>query len=368
MSVKLFEIIHEIERVAPPSLQESYDNSGLLVGDKQSIITQALLCLDCTEAIVDEAIAKKCNLIIAHHPLIFSGLKRLTGQNDVQRAVIKAIQNNITIYACHTNLDNVLRSGVNEKIAEKLHLSQLSVLEPKTGLLVKLGVYVPPSHFTAVQDALFTAGAGNIGNYGECGFSFEGQGTFTPMEGSNPYSGSLGKRETGDEMRLEVVFMKWQTSEMMQVLREAHPYEEVAYDLVTLNNEVVGYGSGAVGMLPKEMSKSEFLAHLKDKMELEVVKHTEFFGENIRKVAVCGGAGSFLINAAKSAQADVYITSDIKYHEFFAAEKQLMICDIGHFESEKYTIDLFSEILSKKFRNFATIFAQTNTNPIQYYR
>lgn len=368
MSVKLFEIIRELERIAPLKLQESYDNCGLLVGNEQSEIGSALLCLDCTEEIIDEAIAKKCDLVIAHHPLIFSGLKKITGQNDIQRTVLKAIQNGIAIYACHTNLDNVLYNGVNGKIAQKLELKDLTVLDSKPDLLMKLGLYVPSSHFSVVQEALFSAGAGNVGNYSECSFSFEGQGTFKSLEGSQPFSGSLNQRETGSEMRLEVVCMHWQLNHVIQKMFDAHPYEEVAYDVVVLKNKVNGFGSGAVGLLPKEMSKIDFLKFLKDKMQLEVIKHTEFFGDNIRKVAVCGGSGAFLIGAAKSAQADVYITSDVKYHEFFGAEKQLMICDIGHFESEKFTIELFSEILSKKFPNFATIFAQTNTNPIQYYR
>lgn len=368
MSVKLFQIIHEIEAIAPPYLQESYDNSGLLVGNKNQEIHQALVCLDCTEAIVDEAIAKNCNLIIAHHPLIFGGLKRLVGQNDVQRAVVKAIQHNIALYACHTNLDNVLKLGVNEKIAQKLELEHLKVLQPKKNILQKLTVFVPTKNAQDLLEALFAAGAGNIGNYSECAFSFEGQGSFRPNEGSNPTIGELGQREVLAETQIEVVFPIWKSQGVLNKMFEIHPYEEVAYQLVTLENEVAEFGSGVVGVLKNSMLKEDFLNHLKQKMELDVIKHTEFFGDEIRKVAICGGAGAFLIQRAKSVNADVYISSDIKYHEFFGAEQQLMICDIGHFESEKYTIDLIMDILSKKFTNFATIFAQTNTNPIQYYR
>lgn len=368
MSVKLFQIIHEIESIAPLYLQESYDNSGLLVGNKNQEIHQALVCLDCTEAVIDEAIAKNCNLIIAHHPLIFGGLKRLVGQNDVQRAVVKAIQHNIALYACHTNLDNVLKQGVNEKIAHKLELNHLKVLQPKKNILQKLSVFVPTDNAQILTDALFAAGAGNIGNYSECGFSQEGQGSFKPNDGSKPTIGQLGKREVLKEMKIEVVFPAWKASEILSAMFDVHPYEEVAYQLMTMENTVDEFGSGVVGELANSMSKIDFLNHLKEKMELDVFKHTEFFGVEIKKVAICGGAGAFLIQRAKSVNADVYISSDIKYHEFFDAEKQLMICDIGHFESEKYTIDLIMDILSKKFPNFATIFAHTNTNPIQYYR
>lgn len=368
MSVKLFQIIHEIESIAPLYLQESYDNSGLLVGNKNQEIHQALVCLDCTEAVIDEAIARNCNLVIAHHPLIFGGLKRLVGQNDVQRAVVKAIQHNIALYACHTNLDNVLKQGVNEKIAQELELNQLKVLLPKKNILQKLTVFVPTESAQNLMDALFAAGAGNIGNYSECGFSHEGQGSFKPNDGANPTIGELGRREVLTETKIDVVFPAWKSSEILSAMFDAHPYEEVAYQLVTLENEVHQFGSGVVGELMNSMSKIDFLNHLKEKMDLEVIKHTEFFGTEIKRVAICGGSGAFLIQRAKAVNADVYISSDIKYHEFFDAEKQLMICDIGHFESEKYTIDLIMEILSKKFPNFATIFAQTNTNPIQYYR
>jgi len=368
MSLKLFEIIREIESIAHVSLQESYDNSGLLVGNKDSDIMSALICLDCTEAIVDEAIAKNCNLIIAHHPLIFGGLKRLVGQNDVQRAVVKAIQHNVAIYACHTNLDNVLNQGVNGKIAEKLSLNHTQVLLPKEQILKKLEVFVPTDSAEKVKNAIFDAGAGEIGNYSECSFSHEGQGSFRPNEGANPTIGVVGERELVQEVKIEVVFPKWLMGNVLQAMFTAHPYEEVAYQILSTENTIKHFGSGVVGTLDEPMEETQFLQYLKEKMELDVFKHSALTGRKVQKVAVCGGAGSFLIGTAKARNADVYITSDVKYHEFFDAENQLILCDIGHFESEKYTIELIMEILSKKFPNFATIFAQTNTNPIQYYR
>ena len=368
MSLKLFEIIHELEAIAHPSLQESYDNSGLLVGDKNAVIHAALVCLDCTEDVVNEAIEKKCNLIIAHHPVIFGGLKKLIGENDVQKVIVKAIQHNISIYACHTNLDNVLNQGVNGKIAQKLGLKDCSVLQPKHNLLQKLEVFVPHENAQALKTALFEAGAGKIGNYSDCSFSSEGQGSFKPNIGAKPTIGSIDDLEHVSETKIEVVFPKWKSNNVITAMLEAHPYEEVAYQLLNTENRINGYGSGVVGILENPMSETDFLHYLKEKMELDVFKHTHFTGRTVSKIAVCGGAGAFLIGKAKSVCADVYVTSDIKYHEFFEAEKQLILCDIGHFESEKFTIELIIEVLSKKFPNFATIFAQTNTNPIQYYR
>jgi dinuclear metal center YbgI/SA1388 family protein len=368
MSLKLIEIIREIESVAPLLLQESYDNSGLLIGDVNMEIHSALICLDCTEAVVDEAIKKGCNLIVAHHPVIFGGLKKLVGQNEVQRVVVKAIQHHLAIYACHTNLDNVLSNGVNGKIAQKLDLQNNQVLLSKEQLLYKLEVFVPTEHAQTLKQALFAAGAGSIGNYSECSFSFEGQGSFRPQEGANPTLGQVGDLEHVNEMKIEVVFPKWLKSKVLNAMFFAHPYEEIAYQVLSTENSIGGYGTGVVGTLKHPMTEREFLAYLKDKMELDVFRYTRFTGKEIKKVAICGGSGAFLIGKAKAENADVYISADIKYHEFFDAENQLLICDIGHFESEKYTIELIIEIISKKFPNFATIFAETNTNPIQYYR
>ena len=366
MKPTVLEISQALEAVAPLWLQESYDNSGLLIGDKQKPVTAALLCLDVTDSILDEAIAKGCNMIIAHHPLIFGGIKRLTGENEVQRCIIKAIQNNISVYACHTNIDNMLRQGVNQKIAQRLLLHDTRVLQPKDGTLLKLQIYVPHDCMDAVKEAVFNAGAGYIGNYSECSFSTEGIGTFTPMAGANPAEGELGTPYSSNEMKLEVMVPTWNKGAVEKAFKDAHPYEEVAHEWIPIQNTAWQFGSGAIGVLPKPMSKPMFLEYLKEKMELKAVKFTVSADTPIAKVAVCGGSGSFLINAAKAAGAQAFITSDIKYHEFFQADSSLLLCDIGHFESEKYTMELFSEILSEKFPNFATIFAETVTNPIDY--
>jgi dinuclear metal center YbgI/SA1388 family protein len=368
MMLRIHEIMSAFEQIAPLRLQESYDNSGLIVGDPQREVKKALLCLDSTEAVVDEAIAKGCDIIIAHHPIVFGGLKRFTGANYVQRAVVKAIRHDIAIYACHTNLDNVLRGGVNERIAQQLGVEVSGVLRPMESALMKLGVYVPLTHAERLKEALFAAGAGHIGFYDECSFSVEGQGSFRPIEGANPTLGSVGIRESVEEARIEVLVPVWLKGAVSKAMVEAHPYEEVAHDWVVLNNVSREYGAGVVGELPVAMDKAAFLQQLKSRMGLDVVKHTKCDVTQVRRVAICGGAGSFLIGDALRAGVDAFVTSDVKYHEFFDAEEKLLLCDIGHYESEKYTIDLFSSLLSSKFPKFATIFAETITNPIDYLR
>lgn len=367
-SLQLKDIIKVIEHIAPPQLQENYDNSGLIVGSEDSLIHKALISLDCTEEVIQEAINTGCNLVIAHHPIVFSGIKKLTGKNYVERTVIKAIKNDIAIYACHTNLDNVLHQGVNKKIADKLGLQQCSILLPKENTLLKLGVFIPKSHFNQVQEALFLAGAGQIGNYRDCGFSFEGLGTFTPTQGANPYSGELGKKSEETETRLEVVVPTYLKNQVLNAMFQAHPYEEVAYDLTQLVNARNDVGSGLVGYLPEEMDFNHWIQHLKSSMEIDQFKVTRLKDgiKSFKKIGVCGGAGSFLIKQARSMGCDAFVSADIKYHEFFDGEGELLICDIGHYESEKYTSEIFKEILSEKFPKFATLFAQIITNPVYY--
>ncbi len=366
--LRIQEIIACFEAVAPSRLQESYDNSGLIVGDVNAEVHRALLCLDSTEAVVDEAIAKGCDIIIAHHPIVFGGLKRFTGGDYVQRAVMKAIKNDIAIYACHTNLDNVLRGGVNERIAKQLGFAVSGVLRPAAGLLMKLAVYVPNEQADYVRDALFAAGAGGIGNYDECAFSTQGLGSFRPNALANPTLGVSGVRELVQEQRVEVLVPIWLKVQVGRAMVAAHPYEEVAHDWIALDNVSSEYGAGVLCKLRKPMSQLDFLQHIKREMGVDVVKFTRCDVREVNTVAICGGAGSFLIGDAMRAGADAFITSDVKYHEFFDAQGKMLLCDIGHYESEKYTIDLFSNILSAKFPKFATIFAETITNPIDYLK
>lgn len=365
--MKVKDLIQAIEILAPPEYQESYDNAGLQTGDPGREVNSALLCLDCTEAVIDEAIAKGCDMVIAHHPLIFKGLKRINGKNDVERTLIKAIRHDIAIYAAHTNLDNVLHKGVNQKLAQIIGLSNLRILQPKQGLLVKIQIYAPAAAAEKIRNSVFEAGAGRIGNYSECSFDFSGRGSFKPENGSKPFAGEIGKRETVDELRIEVLAPTHLADRVIEAARTAHPYEEMAYEIVPLANSNQEVGSGVIGELSIAMGAGEFLAMLKDQLNLKVIRHTKF-EDKISKVAVCGGSGSFLLQAAKRAGADAFVTADVKYHEFFDAIGSLMFCDIGHYESEISTLQLFCEVIQEKFPNFAVRFCETSTNPIHYHK
>jgi dinuclear metal center YbgI/SA1388 family protein len=360
------DLIKYLETLAPVAYQESYDNSGLLVGEADAEIKGILLSLDCTEAVVEEAIQKGCNVIVAHHPIIFKGLKKVNGTSYIERTVIKAIQNHISIYAIHTNLDHV-PLGVNGMIAQRLGLRQVRILAPKREVLMKLTFFVPEENASEVLENLYAVGAGHIGNYSHCSFQTTGVGTFKPNEGANPYVGEQDKLEKVTEQRVEVIFSAFLERKVMKALRVSHPYEEVAYYLHTLSNENQEVGAGAIGELEVPMDISDFLAHLKTSMQASVVKYTLTSQRQIKRVAVCGGAGSFLLPKALAAGADAFVTSDFKYHEFFDAENRIMICDIGHYESEVFTKQLLFDQISKKFNNFALYLAETNTNPVSYF-
>lgn len=360
------EILTELEKLAPLPYQEDYDNAGLLIGSPHTEVTGILFTLDITEEIVDEAVRKQCNLIVAHHPVIFKGLKKLNGKNYVERTVIKAIKNDIALYATHTNLDHVV-GGVNWQIAQRLGLENIKVLAPKKQILNKLAFFCPVENTQEVLKALFEAGAGEIGEYSNCSFRSEGLGTFLPGDNANPVIGARGELETVKEHRVEVILPSHLQGQVLSALKRTHPYEEVAYYMSALENENQEVGAGAIGELPEAMESCDFLSHLKNSMEASVVKHTEPTGKSIRRVAVCGGAGSFLLRNAISAQADAYVTADYKYHEFFDAEGRIMICDIGHYESEVFTKNLLHDYISGKFSNFALCLSEISTNPVRYF-
>ena len=363
---KLLEIIKSLEEFAPLRYQESYDNSGLLIGDATREITQALITLDCTEEVMDEAIQKKCELIIAHHPILFSALKSITGRNYVERVILKAIQNNIAIYAAHTNLDNIFQ-GVNHKIAEKLQLVNCGILEPKTNSLKHLYVYVPEAHAEKVRNALFAAGAGCIGEYSQCSYNIDGMGTYLPSNEARPFIGQKNTFQLEKELKIEVIYSFDQEQQILQALRKAHPYEEIAYGCISLDNKNAYRGSGMLGHLSEEVSELAFLELLKQNMRSESIRHTTLLNKLIRKVAICGGSGSFLLQKAINAGADAFVTADFKYHQFFDAENKILIADIGHYESEQFTGEIFYEVLSKIFPNFALHLTSVNTNPIKYF-
>ena len=364
--MKILDVISLLEETAPPHYQESYDNAGLLTGNRQWDCTGIICTLDATEDVVNEARQKNCNLIVAHHPIIFGGLKKITGRNYVERTVITAIKNDIAIYAIHTNLDNIMQ-GVNNKIADKLGLINRAILAPKAGELMKLYTFAPIEHAERVRSAIFEAGGGNIGNYSETSFNAEGTGTFKGNAAASPYVGEKGIRHEEKEIKIEVIFPKYQQKTVVSALLKAHPYEEVAYDIIALANNYAQVGSGLTGQLPAPIAEEQFLQQLKLAFGLKVIKHTKLQGRPVGKIAICGGAGSFLIRNAISSGSDVYITSDVKYHEFFDADGQLILADIGHWESEQYTIDLLFDILQSKFTTFAVLKTEVKTNPVEYF-
>lgn len=364
--MQLRTITDALESWAPRALQEPYDNCGLHVGDPSAEITSALVCLDCTPAVVEEAAAKGCQLIISHHPVIFKGLKSLAGKGYVERTIRAALKNDIALYAIHTNLDN-LADGVNGEIAERLGLKKLHVLDPKPDHLRKLSVFVPLAHADALRRALFAAGAGNVGKYDECSFNMDGTGTFRAGSGSTPYVGKEGQQHAEPETRVEVICRATHERGVLAAMRAAHPYEEVAYDLVPLLNTDQHTGSGMVGEWEEGMAETEFLALLKDTFNLKALRHTKLLGRPVRRVALCGGSGAFLLGKAKAEGVDAYITGDVKYHEFFDADGEVLLADIGHYGSEQFTMDLIQRRLGELFPTFAVRLTENVTDPIYHF-
>ncbi|HZI52193.1 MAG TPA: Nif3-like dinuclear metal center hexameric protein, partial [Chitinophagaceae bacterium] len=340
------QIISFLESTAPPSLQEHYDNAGLITGNTDWECHGIICSLDATEEVVKEAIAKNCNLVVAHHPIVFGGLKKINGKNYVEKAIISAIKNDIAIYAIHTNLDNVLY-GVNGKMAARIGLQDVSILLAKDNTLKKLFTFVPADQTEKVRNAIFESGGGQIGNYNECSFNAEGTGTFKAGKGTDPYVGNIGELHHEKEIKVEVIIPAHLEGKIVAAMKAAHPYEEVAYDVVGLSNRHPQIGSGIIGQIAQPMKEDEFLGHLKKLFHLSIIRHTQLKNKIIKKVAICGGAGSFLISSALRAGADAYVTADVKYHEFFDANGQMLLADIGHYESEQFTIDLLQEILER---------------------
>ena len=364
MTVK--EVISEIERKIAVQQAEDFDNVGLLCGNPQREVTGVLVCHDALEKVVDEAISKNLNLIVTFHPIIFSGLKTITGKNYVERAVLKAMENKIAIYAVHTAFDNDY-FGVNFRICEELGLQNQKILMTKSKNLKKLEVYVPNNFAETVKNALFDAGAGNIGFYDECSFVVQGKGTFRPVEGSNPFSGTKNIREDAEEQIIYVIFEHYKQNQIIRSMKNAHPYEEVAYQIISLDNENQYSGLGRFGDLENEMSETDFLQLVKEKFNLKVIRHSDVNGKKIKRVGVLGGSGASGIKAALSQQCDAYLTGDVKYHDFFQSEGKMLICDIGHFESEQFVTQQLIEILSEIFPKFAVSKSVEKTNPVNYF-
>lgn len=359
------EITTILESFAPLAFQEDYDNSGLIVGNANMAVKGILLTVDVTPQVVAEALAKGLNLIIAHHPIIFKGLKRITGKNYVEQVVIDAIKNDIAIYAAHTNVDSVV-GGVSFKMAELLGLRNTEVLSPFQGQLVKLVTFVPTEHADDVRRAIFSHGAGVIGNYDSCSFNIQGQGSFRAGDATNPFVGEKGKIHFEPEVRIETIVLRHKLNDVITAMVEAHPYEEVAYDIYPLDLPYKKAGLGVVGNLPQPMNTIDFIKHVKQLFRVPCVKYTNPLKDFISRVAICGGSAISLLNDAIAVNADVFITADVKYHQFFDAENRIVILDIGHFESEQFTVDIFYDLLSKKLSNFAVLKSEVRTNPINY--
>lgn len=364
--MKLFEILPILEELAPLAYAEDFDNVGLLVGNQNETIKGILVCHDALENVIDEAISKKCNLVVCFHPILFSGLKKITGKNYVERAIIKAIKNDISIYAIHTALDNH-QNGVNKTFSDVLGLQNTKILIPKENYIKKLVTYTVPENATQLRNALFEAGAGKIGNYENCSFNSRGIGTYLGNENSNPEIGNKFEFIENIETKIEVTFEKHLESKILKTLFSNHIYEEVAYEIYSLNNKHQNIGLGMIGELSEPMNESDFLSFVKTKMQCGGIRHSAFTNKSIKKVAVLGGSGSFATKAALQAGADAFLTSDLKYHQFYEAEGRLLLADIGHFESERFTKNYIVDYLKEKITNFAIVLSEENTNPVQYF-
>lgn len=363
--MRIKEILQTIEQLAPLSLQEDFDNSGLQVGDVNREATGALVCIDVTENVIEEAISLDCNLIISHHPLVFKPIKSLTGRTYVERCIMLAIKNDITIYAGHTNLDNA-QGGVNYKLAEMLGLQQVRILSPQKGKLLKMVTFVPDTYAEIVRSSLFNAGAGHIGNYDSCSYNLVGEGTYRAGENANPFIGEVGELHYEKEVRIETIIPAYKQDEVLRALLAVHPYEEPAYDFYRLDNNWPSVGSGIVGELPEPLPMQEFLYLLKDVFNLVTVKHSKFHNRDIRDVALCGGSGAFLIPDAIAYGADAFITGEAKYNDFYDVDGKLLLAVVGHYESEICTKEIFFEVITKKYPTFALHKSAFDSNPVKY--
>lgn len=363
--MRIKDILQTIEQLAPLPLQEDFDNSGVQVGDVTREATAALVCIDVTENVIEEAVSLGCNLIISHHPLAFRPFKSLTGRTYVERCMIRAIKHDITVYAAHTNLDNAT-DGVNYRLAEKLGLQQVRILSPQKDALMKLVTFVPDTHAESVRTALFNAGAGHIGNYDSCSYNLSGEGTFKAKDGTNPFVGEVGELHYEKEVRIETILPRFRQNDVLRALIAVHPYEEPAYDFYALENSWKQAGSGVVGVFPEPMPEQEFLYLLKDMFNLTSLKHSDYTGREIRDVALCGGSGAFLIREAVAYGADVFITGEARYNDFYDVEDKILLAVIGHYESEICTKNIFFDVISKKYPTFAVHLSAFDANPVNY--
>lgn len=363
--MNIAELMTGLGEIAPFQLQESYDNSGLQVGDPGRLTEKALICLDMTAEVLEEAIRSECDLIISHHPLLFNGIRSVSSQTETGRILIRAIRQGIAIVSMHTNLDNV-HGGVNTAFAAQLGLENLRILQPMEKKLSKIVTFCPTANAGDVRKALFDAGCGRIGNYDSCSFNVSGQGSFRALEGADPFVGEMGELHFEEEVRIEAIFQSWQEGQVVSSLLKAHPYEEVAYDVYSLLNMDTRHGAGMIGSLPEPLSPDDFLAYIKERLELSAFRFSGGRQEDVLQVAICGGSGSFLIDQAKRSGAHAFITGDIKYHQFFDTGSDMLLCDVGHYESERFILGQLKALILKKFPTFAVLISETNANPVKH--
>jgi len=364
--MKLLDFTSYLDAAVPLSYQEDYDNSGLQVGSPEQEISSALISLDVTEEVLEEAITLKCDVLVSHHPLIFNGIKSITGKSFIERVISKAVKHDIAIYSAHTNLD-IFKNGVSRKMAGKMGLKEIKILSPSHNRLLKLVTYIPETHLETVRNALFNAGAGVIGNYDQCGFTTAGTGSFRANDNAKPFIGERGKLHSEKEIRFETILFTHLKEKVIKALLDVHPYEEVAYDLYSLENDNAEIGLGCVGNLAEPVSEDNFLKLVHSAFDARGIRYSGLTGKKVKRVALCGGSGAFLLNSAVSCGADAYVTADIKYHDFFKTEKKLLLVDAGHFETEKFSVEILKDLIIKKFPKFAVRFSETNTNPINYF-
>lgn len=363
---RIADIINFLETIAPLHLQEEYDNSGLVCGNTANDCHGAIVALDLTEEVINEAIEKKYNLVVVHHPPLFKGLKKLIEEDRVTKMLLRCIRHEIAVFAIHTNLDNVIW-GVNGEIAARMGLENIQALSPLPGTHRQLNTYVPTAYAERVKNAIFEAGGGAIGLYNECSFSSLGEGSFNPLEGANPFVGTKGTRQREEEQKLEFIFPVHLESQIIGALNTAHPYETVAYNIVPIENSFRELGAGAIGTLPEPATEKEILEKLKAVFKTGVIRHSPLCGKRIQRVALCGGSGKSMVTSALRQKADLYFTADLGYHDFFLPEKKMLLADIGHFESEQYTSDLLERVIKEKFPTFAVQKTGSYTNPVNYF-
>lgn len=355
-----------LEQWVPFVWQENYDNAGLILGDPNQQIRKALVCFDVTPEVVDEAVRNEADLILSHHPAIFKGIKRINPASRLGYMLKQSLCHDIAWCALHTNLDNTL-SGVNSWLCEHLGLQEVRPLVPLQGIYGKLQVYVPEAYAEKLRQALAEAGCGAGTKYDTCSYTSRGEGRFRAGSQAHPFTGRIGELHCEAECKIECLYPLHKTRQVLDVLRTNHPYEEPAFDLLPLQNEAVEQGAGAIGILPETMQERELLDKLKELTGVHCIRHSGFQGRRIKKIALCGGSGGSFIANACGQKADVYITGDLKYHDFTDTEPGTWLVDIGHFESEKFAMELIFRFIRKNFPNFAVSISEQAKNPVSFY-